>query len=89
VKAVNIVASGLAADHAVDDVGNDDEYRDNVAEGDANRYLTLLQQMALFRSFFGTYDGRLGPGPRITQGRDRVWLAMGWVSSAFCIQTSW
>jgi hypothetical protein len=77
VKAANIIASGLAADHPIDDIGNDDEYYRNVAEGDANRYLTLMQHVAPLRAFFGTYDGRLGLGPRIIRGGDQVWLAMG------------
>jgi hypothetical protein len=78
-KAVNIIASGLAADYPVDDYGNDndDEYRKNVTEGDANRYSTLLQRMVPLRAWYGTYDGRLGLGPRITRGGGQVWLIMG------------
>jgi hypothetical protein len=63
-------------DHPVDDIG-DDEYHKNIGEGDAHRYLEALQRAAPLRTFFNTYDGRLGLGARLARGGDQVWLIMG------------
>jgi hypothetical protein len=75
-KAVNIIASKLGVDNPVDDIGND-EYHRNIEKGDAHRYLKALQQVAPLRTFFSTYDGRLGLGARLARGGDQVWLIMG------------
>lgn len=47
------------------------------AEGDGDRYLESLKAAAANRAFFGTFDGRLGLGPRLTIGGDEVWLPLG------------